>query len=202
MGAPPPTPGWPTLRPACPAPARRPGGDPSSSRRQPLTGPQSPAACTTPTTAPPHFNNAGSLPANHAVSGWSTRELHGTRLQQLRFDDSPGQIGAPACQRARPYCSSTRAGSATTPRRQSRNRGRRFRATQRSAAGAIRAAQGLQSPATRKPEPRARARSMGARRPADTARSPSPGSSPSVDTHQAGTADLQPAARPTDDIKR
>lgn len=42
---------------------------------------------------PPHFNNAGSLPANHAVSGWSTRELHGTRLQQLRFDDSPGQIG-------------------------------------------------------------------------------------------------------------
>lgn len=42
---------------------------------------------------PPHFSHTGSLPANHALSGWSTRELHGRRLQQLRFDDTPGEIG-------------------------------------------------------------------------------------------------------------
>jgi type VI secretion system secreted protein VgrG len=41
---------------------------------------------------PPRFSHTGSLPGEKAVSGWSTRELHGVRLQQLRFDDTPGQI--------------------------------------------------------------------------------------------------------------
>lgn len=43
---------------------------------------------------PPRFGHAGRLPEDGAVSGWSTRELHGARLQQLRFDDTPGQISA------------------------------------------------------------------------------------------------------------
>ena len=43
---------------------------------------------------PPRFSNVGSLPANRALSGIVTRELNGSRYQQLRFDDTPGQISA------------------------------------------------------------------------------------------------------------
>jgi type VI secretion system secreted protein VgrG len=41
---------------------------------------------------PARLGQSGGLPANQAVSGWSTRELHGAREQQLRFDDTSGQI--------------------------------------------------------------------------------------------------------------
>jgi type VI secretion system secreted protein VgrG len=41
---------------------------------------------------PPAFSHVSRLPADHALSGWSSRELQGTRLQQLRFDDTQGQI--------------------------------------------------------------------------------------------------------------
>jgi len=41
---------------------------------------------------PPRFHHEGSLPANHPQSGWSTRELHGNRLQHLRFNDKTGKI--------------------------------------------------------------------------------------------------------------
>lgn len=43
---------------------------------------------------PPRFGHTGSLPGEKAVSGWSTQEIGGARLQQLRFDDTPGQISA------------------------------------------------------------------------------------------------------------
>lgn len=41
---------------------------------------------------PPRFDHLGTLPGNHALSGVVTRELNGARQQQLRFDDTPGQI--------------------------------------------------------------------------------------------------------------
>jgi type VI secretion system secreted protein VgrG len=44
--------------------------------------------------APPAFNGAGSLPGNRYLSGTRTREIGGGRGNQLRFDDTRGQISA------------------------------------------------------------------------------------------------------------
>ena len=113
-------PTWPantTASSPCPASA---GGDRPVPRRQPRPAPHHRPRHNA-DNRPPHFNNAGSLPANHAVSGWSTRELHGTRLQQLRFDDSPGQIGAQLASE-HGHTALNQGWSATTPRRQSRTR--------------------------------------------------------------------------------
>jgi type VI secretion system secreted protein VgrG len=44
--------------------------------------------------APPAFNGAGSLPGNRYLSGIRTREIGGARGNQLRFDDTRGQISA------------------------------------------------------------------------------------------------------------
>jgi type VI secretion system secreted protein VgrG len=44
--------------------------------------------------APPAFNGAGGLPGNRYVSGTRTREIGGVRGNQLRFDDTRGQISA------------------------------------------------------------------------------------------------------------
>lgn len=41
---------------------------------------------------PPRFDHLGSLPANAAESGIVTRELNGARQQQLRFNDSTGNV--------------------------------------------------------------------------------------------------------------
>ena len=41
---------------------------------------------------PATFTNAGSLPGNRYVSGIKTREVNGQRYNQVRFDDTPGQI--------------------------------------------------------------------------------------------------------------
>ncbi len=41
---------------------------------------------------PARFDHLGSLPANRALSGIVTRELRGQRQQQLRFNDTPGNI--------------------------------------------------------------------------------------------------------------
>lgn len=43
-------------------------------------------------TPPPLFDHQGDLPANAALSGIVSRELGGTRQQQLRFNDTPGNI--------------------------------------------------------------------------------------------------------------
>jgi type VI secretion system secreted protein VgrG len=41
---------------------------------------------------PATFTNTGSLPGNRYVSGIKTREVKGQRYNQVRFDDTPGQI--------------------------------------------------------------------------------------------------------------
>jgi type VI secretion system secreted protein VgrG len=43
---------------------------------------------------PPAFNGTGSLPGNRYLSGTRTREIKGQRGNQLRFDDTHGQISA------------------------------------------------------------------------------------------------------------
>jgi len=43
---------------------------------------------------PPSFSNTGDLPANRCLSGIKTREVFGQRYNQLRFDDTRGQISA------------------------------------------------------------------------------------------------------------
>lgn len=41
---------------------------------------------------PPGLSNAGGLPGNRYLSGLRSREIRGRRGNQLRFDDTPGQI--------------------------------------------------------------------------------------------------------------
>jgi type VI secretion system secreted protein VgrG len=43
---------------------------------------------------PPAFNGVGELPDNRFLAGIKSREINGIRYNQLRFDDTPGQISA------------------------------------------------------------------------------------------------------------
>ncbi len=43
-------------------------------------------------TPPPDFSHVGSLPGNRFLSGIKSREVKGQRYNQLRMDDTPGQI--------------------------------------------------------------------------------------------------------------
>ena len=43
---------------------------------------------------PPSFSHTGSLPGNRYQAGIKSKEVRGTRYNQLRFDDTPGQINA------------------------------------------------------------------------------------------------------------
>lgn len=43
---------------------------------------------------PPSFSHTGSLPGNKYLAGIKSKEGHGTRYNQLRLDDTPGQINA------------------------------------------------------------------------------------------------------------
>lgn len=45
-------------------------------------------------TPPPTFIQAGGLPGNRFLSGIKTKEVNGRRSNQLRMDDTPGQISA------------------------------------------------------------------------------------------------------------
>lgn len=45
-------------------------------------------------TPPPTFTDSGNLPANRFLSGIKSREVKGRRYNQLRMDDTPGQISA------------------------------------------------------------------------------------------------------------
>ena len=45
-------------------------------------------------TPPPAFTHSGSLPGNRFLSGIKSREVGGQRYNQLRMDDTPGQISA------------------------------------------------------------------------------------------------------------
>jgi type VI secretion system secreted protein VgrG len=44
--------------------------------------------------APPALSDTGDLPGNRYLSGIKSREVHGERSNQLRLDDTPGQISA------------------------------------------------------------------------------------------------------------
>ena len=46
------------------------------------------------TAAPPAFSNAGELPGNRFLAGIKSKEVQGMRYNQLRLDDTPGQISA------------------------------------------------------------------------------------------------------------
>ena len=46
------------------------------------------------TAAPPSFSHTGALPGNRYVAGIKSREVQGTRYNQLRLDDTSGQINA------------------------------------------------------------------------------------------------------------
>lgn len=43
---------------------------------------------------PPAFSHAGALPGNRYLAGIKSKEVQGTRYNQLRLDDTPGQINA------------------------------------------------------------------------------------------------------------
>jgi type VI secretion system secreted protein VgrG len=43
---------------------------------------------------PPAFSHTGALPGNKYLAGIKSKEVHGTRYNQLRLDDTPGQINA------------------------------------------------------------------------------------------------------------
>jgi type VI secretion system secreted protein VgrG len=43
---------------------------------------------------PPAFSHAGELPGNRFLAGIKSKEVNGIRYNQLRFDDTPGQISA------------------------------------------------------------------------------------------------------------
>jgi type VI secretion system secreted protein VgrG len=44
--------------------------------------------------APPSFSRIGALPGNKYLAGIKSKEVQGTRYNQLRLDDTPGQINA------------------------------------------------------------------------------------------------------------
>jgi type VI secretion system secreted protein VgrG len=46
------------------------------------------------TTKPPSFSHTGELPGNRYLAGIKSKEVQGTRYNQLRLDDTPGQINA------------------------------------------------------------------------------------------------------------
>jgi type VI secretion system secreted protein VgrG len=46
------------------------------------------------THTPPTFSHLGELPGNRFVSGIKTKEISGDRYNQIRFDDTPGEISA------------------------------------------------------------------------------------------------------------
>jgi len=91
---------------------------------------------------PPRFNHEGSLPANHALSGWNTRELGGSALQQLRFNDTHGKTSTQLASDHR--ASQCNLGSLQTNMREGRTEPRGEGLELRTlAAAVVRATQGL-----------------------------------------------------------
>lgn len=91
---------------------------------------------------PPRFNHQGALPNNKALSGWSTRELSGSKEQQIRFDDTQGEVST---QVATDHgATQNNQGWIGTPRSEgeSQKRGEGFE-QRTDLAGAIRAGSGL-----------------------------------------------------------
>ena len=71
---------------------------------------------------PPALSRRGELPGNRFLSGLRSREIRGSRGNQLRFDDSPGQISAQLAsdhgvsELTLGWCSEPRADGAGAPR--------------------------------------------------------------------------------------
>ena len=91
---------------------------------------------------PAAFSHTGSLPGNRYVSGIKTQEIKGSAYNQLRFDDTPGEVSAQlASEQAH---SQLNLGFLTQPRQHGkgteRGRGAELRT---DAAMALRAAQGM-----------------------------------------------------------
>lgn len=150
---------------------------------------------------PPHFSHTGSLPANHALSGWSSRELHGSRLQQLRFDDTTGEIGT---QLANEHGhTALNQGWLGHPRHEGEatQRGEGFE-LRTDLAGAIRAAQGLLITTDGQPKAQgdalARQELIGQ---LEAALAIAKQLAELATTHEAGTADRQPAEKLAQRIK-
>lgn len=91
---------------------------------------------------PAVFTHTGSLPGNRYVSGVKTREVKGQRYNQLRFDDTPGQI---SMQLATEHAASeVNLGYLTHPRTDGAGEARGEGAEMRTdAAAALRAARGI-----------------------------------------------------------
>ncbi|QOH34902.1 type VI secretion system Rhs element Vgr family protein [Burkholderia cepacia] len=91
---------------------------------------------------PAAFTHIGNLPGNRYVSGIKTKEIKGRRYNQLRLDDTPGQISSQlASEHAH---SQLNLGYLTQPRQEGRGQDRGEGAELRTdAAAALRAAQGI-----------------------------------------------------------
>lgn len=93
-------------------------------------------------TPPPTFSHCGDLPGNRFVSGIKSREVKGRRYNQLRLDDTPGQINAQLA--SEHGHSQLNLGHLTHPRRdgkgQSRGEGAELRSDEHVA---LRAAKGM-----------------------------------------------------------
>ncbi|CAI8692351.1 MULTISPECIES: type VI secretion system Vgr family protein [Burkholderia] len=91
---------------------------------------------------PAAFTHIGNLPGNRYVSGIKTKEIKGRRYNQLRLDDTPGQISSQlASEHAH---SQLNLGYLTQPRQDGRGQDRGEGAELRTdAAAALRAAQGI-----------------------------------------------------------
>lgn len=91
---------------------------------------------------PATFSNTGSLPGNRYVSGVKTREVKGQRYNQMRLDDTPGQISAQLSSAHR--ATELNLGFLTHPRSNGVGEARGEGAEVRTdAAAALRAAQGI-----------------------------------------------------------
>jgi len=91
---------------------------------------------------PAAFSNTGALPGNRYVSGNKTREVKGQRYNQLRFDDSPGEISVQLA--SQHQTSEVNLGYLTHPRTNGAGKARGEGAELRTdAAAALRAAKGI-----------------------------------------------------------
>jgi type VI secretion system secreted protein VgrG len=92
--------------------------------------------------APPSFSHAGGLPGNKYVAGVKSKEVGASRYNQLRLDDTPGQINAQLA--SEHGHSELNLGWLTQPRREGKGEARGEGAELRSDhAVAVRGAQGV-----------------------------------------------------------
>jgi len=100
---------------------------------------------------PPSFSHVGALPGNRYVAGIKSKEVQGTRYNQLRLDDTPGQINAQLS--SQHGHSELNLGWLTHPRSEGKGKARGEGAELRSdQAVAVRGAQGVLISAAARPK--------------------------------------------------